>query len=224
MPGGASTEPTRRDQQTLPPKVLAMKNKWMPIILAALVVIAAIVYWPWKTGPDFDIPASMSGEEITACPEHQLITLVVTDLRFKLAADERNWVRWREMPEAARNVLALSWVEDDLPYDSPGAVFKGFGDLLGKHPPNMATLDDIAAAYENIGASGVAFVVRDAATIAGSPTGKDAAAAGGADAHRPYLELDGTYRDRVQRDESRKLLRAYIRAHAGEIASAHIPH
>ena len=197
-----------------------MNSTWMSFILVVLVAVIVLLYWPWKDAVEFEVPPVLAGDQYAACPDNQLISKVTSDLRLKLAASQ-GWDRWRTLCEPAQHVLALSWVENDYPPGVPTPAFLGFASVIANKSPNMATLEEIARAYQEIGAQRVSEVVKTAAEIAATPAAQEAAGAGGSAAHAPFIKVDGQFRQQVQHDDTLKLLRAYIRAHSAEIAAAH---
>ena len=202
---------------------MTSKHKWL---IGLVIILAASLFFTLK--PDnsvpFPIPPAMKGDEITACPDSQLLTKVLSDLRYKVNSQPNHIEHWRNMADPARHVLALSWVEDDLPADAPSHQFSGFAILMCNHSPNIATLDEIAAAYEAIGAPKTAEAVKEAKAIAESPEGRETYASGNPQPHftngNPFDKVDRKFRDQRQQDGSLNLLRKYIRAHADDIASA----
>jgi hypothetical protein len=206
-------------------------NKFYLILLAIVVAAAVWFFWPQSNPRGIPIPPRMNAAEITAIPDYQLISTVFTDLRFRLVlVNDSQLAKWRTMAEAPRNLLALSWVEDDLPPDAPVIhQFNGFDELITRPGANHPSFEDIAVAYEAIGAPKVAAVLRDAARIAGPDAdgpSKDGGSVPILDPHKgmqtraDFNTVDAKFRYECAQADTHKLIRAYIRAHVDEIAAA----
>ncbi len=208
----------------------SQRKHWLLAISALLAGGLLFAYWPAKKLV-LPGPPAMSSPEITACPETQVIARVTSDLRLKVAGVPSRMSKWRSMPLPAKHVLALSWVEDDLPPGAPTHAFQGFSALLAVQAPNMASLDDIAQAYEAIGAPKVAEVIALAKAMSERPAAEDAVAhtAGPLDLHEkrrrenPFAEIDQQFREQRRSDNIIGLLRAYIRAHGDALAETSGP-
>lgn len=192
-----------------------MKRHW-PI--PVLILLAGLAIWiHLANAPERrHAPPSMTSEQILACPETQVVSLVTTDLRWKLAElDAAEFGRWRTLPAPARHILALAWVERD---DAPGTppIFQGFASLLANTVANMATLAEIAEAYDAIGAPAAAAVVTQAAQLAATT---DKPAAAHAD---PFAALNRQLLSQSSKAGVIRLLRAYVRSNAEVIAAAQI--
>jgi hypothetical protein len=197
------------------------------------VAVAAVwVFWPQSNPRGIPIPPRMDAAAITAVPDNQLIGTVFQDLRFRLALlNDKQLSQWRKLAEAPRNLLALSWVEDDLSPDAPRHEFQGFAELVTRPGANRPSFEDIAVAYEAIGAPKVATVLRDAAQIAGSDADGPSKDGGGIpmlDPHKGvqvragFDSVDARFRSECAAVDSHKLIRAYIRAHTDDVAAANL--
>lgn len=169
-------------------------------VLALCVAAAIALCWPRREGIT-DQPTALSPEQIAATPDGILVQTAATEIRWWLAGDASRQSRWRELGAPVRNVLALSWVEG-------GAAgtrldpFRGFGALAAAASPLRPTADDLAVAYDAIGAPGAAGVCREWEQNADADAG-----------------LDAKFRAARTQDDSSGKIRAYIRQHAAAIAA-----
>lgn len=197
-----------------------MKRSWLFAALALLGAIALWVHWP-RGLPRLDLPEAMTLEQLKATSDQQIIYIATTEVRYRVIAIPENMPRWRNLPEPARNLLALSWTEGD---DSPGTPdrFRGFGDFFGLNGPYLATPEDIAKAYEAIGAPAVAEVMRAAGQRYEQQPKPEADGETKPPAKYPYGDLDGRFREERRKAKIPGLMRAYIRTHLEEIANARL--
>ena len=202
----------KRPEKTLPRSTRAF---WLVVLLVVLSAATAVLNWP-RHGPGFAVPPAMDAAAITALSDDQLISRVVTDLRFAAAANGDPG-RWRALPEPARHVLAIAWVDRDLPPGCPGSLFDGFAALVASTAANTPAFADITAAYEAIGAPATATTVRDAEKIANSLPG--AGEQGNRSTDRPFQGADRRFREQAQKDCTLVLLRSYIRTHVNDLAA-----
>ena len=175
------------------------------LLVAALVFSAAAataLFWPGHDGIT-DQPPALSAEQIAVAPDGILVQTAATEIRWWLAGDASRQPRWRELDAPARNVLALSWVEG-------GAAgtrldpFRGFNALSAAQSPLRPTAEDLAAAYDAIGASEVATVCRELERNA------EANASG---------EIDAKFRAARSRADTAGKIRSYIRQHAAALSA-----
>ncbi|MCK6486730.1 MAG: hypothetical protein L6R48_00065 [Planctomycetes bacterium] len=180
--------------------------------LFAVTVMAALAVWWLSREPSLPLPDALTGAQIEALPEAQLVQAVTTDLRTRLQAAGATSGRWRSWPEPARHVLAWSWVEGD---NGPGAspVFIGFSALLANRDRQLPTYGDIAAAYTALGASTPAAVLREAEGVAAGlsapPEGTD-----------PFAALNRRFVQTLGRPGTLAPMRAYIRTHTADLVAA----
>lgn len=186
------------------------RNLTLGLVLSALVVLLVVLHWP-RRGPAFEVPPALDAAAIAALPDNQLLVAVATDLRYAVAA-HGGPATWRTLPASARHVLALSWVDKDLPPGCPSPSQPGFAAIAGANQPDAPAFTDVAEAYDAIGAPAVAAVVRDAEKIAAT---QPAGASGG-----PYGLVDQRFREQTRKEATLAKLRAYIRSNAGELAAA----
>lgn len=187
-----------------------MSRNQLLILIACAVTIGVIVFVSTREKLTYEIPPPMTGDEITACADGVLLSKVANNLRYRIALKP---TRWRTMGPEATTVLSLAWVEDEFDFDAPGHVFHGFAELVSAQTPTMATLDEIAAGYDAIGASEAASIVREAKALAD----KTAAIEPG---QNPFGALDSRLREERRRGKTIDKLHAYIRAHSAELAAA----
>lgn len=186
------------------------KQRMLFAVLAVFILAAVALFWPRAIAmPQADPP--MSAEALAAMPDDQLLHAAVTELRWSMAGDAVRQSHWREMNEAARTVMALAWVENgNLRARMDG--FSGFGILFALEALNRPSGEDLALAYEHLGAPEMAQICREAQRITdqGMPTATD---------QRAYAEPDEKFR-RVRGEIGSTLkIQAYIRQHAAEITS-----
>jgi hypothetical protein len=211
-----------------PSRVAASSHRSLPVrwwwlaLLGLLVVIAVVVNRP-AGAPPLVAPTAVTAAQLAATPDLHLIYTATNDLRWRLLLAPNQQTRWRELGPAARTVLALAWVEEDLADPNARPLFTGFGDLLSIQAPNMATLEDIAVGYEAIGAPVVASIVREAAAIPRSPAEPPTALAlqptdktATAD---PYADCNRRFTAQARHDGTVAKLRAFIRAHTAELTA-----
>lgn len=193
------------------------RMKWLFVMLTVLVAGSIWLNWPHSQLPV--APPAMNAEQILAATDTQVVSLVITDLRWKLAEiPPEKRTGWRSWPAPARHVLALSWTErDDDPNTPP--TFDGFAALLANPAPNMPTMAELAEAYTAIGAPKAAAVVEEADKVA-----KDADITPGQPIENPaiFAAADRKLRAQSAACKAPLLLRAYVRAHAEDIADARI--
>lgn len=184
-----------------------------PVVVTVLLVIGVIVVVVLNREPPVMPPIEatppLSADQLATVPDAQLFPLVVRDLRLAIVVGGK-LSRWRELPEPARQVLALSWVHTDSGVGPrpPTTAFRGFRTLARETSPNAPTLDEVAAAYTAVGALEVAQVVRDAAKL-----GVDADTA-------EYARYDGRFASLSQDPRTVAKIRAYVRANAVTLAGA----
>lgn len=192
------------------------RNAILCIVLAAMLTALVAIHWP-RHGADFPVPPALDAAAIAGMNDGELITRVTTDLRFAAVAGG-DLGHWRLMTEPARTVLAISFVERDLPPGCPSPSFEGFARLIGERSANVPNLDEVAAAYDVIGAGAVAAVVRDAARIVAQLPATDAP--GVAPPRAAFVAVDQRFREQAARTGSLRLLRSYIRSHVADLAEA----
>jgi hypothetical protein len=175
-------------------RLTVMKGK---LIALAIVVALAVVCW-WPRTDRLDPPPALTAEEIMAMPDAQMAHRVSAHLRHRLAAAEGGLVRWRDLAEPARHVVALSWIEEGC-----GSGCAGLAQLRAIRAPNVPGLDDLGPAYRAIGAGGVAAFLAECA-------------AGG----EGMAQADARFRKLRSNADTRALLIRFIRGHAAEIAAA----
>ncbi len=187
------------------PGLRSRVGRW-GLVCALALAAGMLMFWP-RGEPDLHAPMPATAAELAAATDAQVVYLATTELRWSLAGDAARLKRWRELDEVARSVLALSWVESGHA-DPRLAVFRGFAPLLSSQAPNRPTPDDLAQAYDAIGAPEVAEVCRKAQRVADRDAGVDA-----------YVGIDREFIH--QRDAVGTLgkLRCYVRGHVAEIAA-----
>ncbi|MBA3683910.1 MAG: hypothetical protein H0W72_01515 [Planctomycetes bacterium] len=177
-----------------------------------ILIIAAAALFAMRGEPDLDAPPALSTDQLASTPDPQLIYVATTELRWSLAGDAGRQQRWRELNEPARTVLALSWVESGNP-DPRLAVFRGFAHLMATEAPNRPMPDDLAKAYEAIGAPALAEVCRSVQVIAERQASAE-------DTTGPYADLDREFAKAREVDGPLAKLHVYVRAHIADIAAA----
>jgi hypothetical protein len=184
---------------------------WLLAILAAVGGLAWLVHCSGP--PRVDAPPGITAEQLQALPADRMVSAALDHLRWRLAVVEPERVaRWRTMDEPARTLLAISAAESDAGPSAQGP-FHGFQALCADPSPLAPTLDELATAYTVIGAVRVAEAVRAA---------KPLAAAEVTDPGR-WAACDRAFLQALQADRSRDRQRAYVRAHAEEIAAQGSP-
>lgn len=181
-----------------------------PAVLAVVVAFnLLLVGWLWsQEDPAREIPAELllTPSRLDATPDYALVHMTYSDLRVRVVADPAKIGRWRRLPEPARLVLILAWAEESFP---------GLEALIirGQTGPFDFRPEDLAQAYEAIGAEGVADVITTAARRAsGGPAPGD----GG------FAELETRFVEERNHADVPQRLRTYIRAHRDAITSAHL--
>lgn len=187
-------------------------------ILLTLVVVSVVVLSGNRRTP-IPGPPPMTAAEIAALPDTQLIQRVTDDLRWKVADVAPHLERWRLIGEPARHVLSLSWIDQSCGPAIP-VGYDGFSGLLKNQAANMASLEDMALAYEAIGSPQLARVVRDARLLADKLTETSHASE---TMGNPFESLDRSFVKLLNKEHAESLLRQYIRSHAEDIATASIP-
>lgn len=198
-----------------------MKSWWL---VPVLVVAVALAVWVHAAGadPSRQPPPRLTSTGIAALSDAEIIGRVTADLRWRLVnLPPAQMTRWRSFPAPARHLLALAPVVDAS--DLPPPVFEGFAALVESSLPTAPTLAEIAEAFTAIGAAAEAEAVAAAGLVA-RPSGIQAAGragpgSGGADG---YAAHDRRLRALLATGGAGKRLRAYLRQHADEIASASI--
>ena len=147
--------------------------------LAVAVAAAAVLFWPTGAGR-IQADPPLSAEALAATPDARLIFVAATEVRWYLSGDADRMAAWRQLDEVPRTVLALSWVETGES-DPRKSVFRGFGSFLAVEAPNRPTPDDLAVAYEVIGAPDVAGVCRQVQELSESGTIGDSGRLAGLD-------------------------------------------
>lgn len=188
------------------------------LILVVLVALSIWLNWPHEVLPDG--PPPIDAAQIRDTTDNLLIPTVIDDLRWKLAIVPINRREgWRTWPEPARHAYALSFTISEPEPGIPG-IFSGFADLIAASGTHVPALSDIADAYTAIGAPSCAAVVTEAAATAerlelkrGEPIPTPAA----------FATLDTKLRRQSAASKTVGLLKAYIRAHAEDIAAARPP-
>lgn len=187
----------------------------VPLLLLAALIIGGACWLVQRDG-GLKVPPSLTPAAIAALPDRELIYRVTTDLRLALAArGERP--DWQAIPAAARNVLALAWVDRETAPGSPMPRFPGFDALVAGVAQGAPAFGDVAASYEAIGAPLCAAVVRVAEETARAlPAGR----VGVAGAPPPFAELDRRFAAQIASDRTHELLRRHIRSNVEELADA----
>lgn len=177
--------------------------------LAVVLIAAFALLWPRSEGIASQSPA-MSAEQIAATPDRSLVQTAATEIRWWLAADPSRQPRWRELGEPVRHILALSWVESGEA-GSRNDPFRGFAALFASTSPTRPSTDDLARAYEAIGAPELAALCREVQRVTDQemPPQTDP---------RAYEELNAAFRRARDDVDSHGKFRAYIRQHAAAIA------
>src|SRR5262245_45317632 len=147
-----------------------MSRNQLLILITCAVIIGVVIYVNSREKLTYEIPPPMAADEISACPDTTLLTKSANHLRFRIAEHPD---RWRSLDPAAVTVLALSWVEDELPDLAPTHVFSGFAAFVKTPQPNKPTLDELASAYDAIGAPDAAAAVRAAKSTADAAAGQE---------------------------------------------------
>lgn len=173
------------------------------IALAGLV----LTWWMWSGDGSAAIPheMAMSSEQLAAMPDPVLVRKVLTELRFKLQADPARIARWRKQPDPVRHLLALSSVEQR---------FTGFAELFSPQRPDpyRIQVEDLALAYDAIGAGGITEILEAAARLAEAEPDSSPGQPG------PFAELDARFVEQRLKADVQLLLRTYIRENSEEIA------
>lgn len=188
-----------------------MKRSWLIPLLVAAFALAVVVHWP-RTVRTYDLPPALDAGQLAALPDEQIVYAATMELSYSLADVDPAELpaHWQTLPEAARHLLALSWLVDDGPVVQPR--FLGFAHLLGSTAPHLPSLAEVAAAYRAIGAAGPAAVVEEAQRLVAT-SGKPAA---GSD---PFGALDRALVEQSRACNVVRLLRSYVRTNIADIAA-----
>jgi len=186
------------------------KQRLLFTVLAGTVLLAIIVFGQ-RAEPTLQADPPLSAAALTAIPDDQLMHAAATELRWSMAGDVLRQSDWRDLNEPARTVLALSWVENGNAHARMDS-FNGFGTLLSLNAPNRPTADDLACAYDIIGAPEMGVICREAQRISEHdlPTATDV---------HTYAELDEKFRRIRSEVGTSAKIQTYIRQHAPEIAA-----
>lgn len=190
-----------------------MKRSWLIPLLVAAFALAVLVHWP-RTARTYDLPPALDAGQLAALPDEQIVYAATMELSYSLAdVDPAELAaHWQNLPEAARHLLALSWlVDDNGPVVQPR--FLGFAHLLSSTAPHVPPLAEVAAAYRAIGAAGPATVVDEVQRLAAASEGKPA---GGSD---PFGTLDRALVEQSKACNVVRLLRTYVRTNIADIAA-----
>ena len=190
-----------------------MKKPWLILVLIVAAALAVIVHWP-RHPRTYDLPPALDAGQLAALSDGQIVYAATMELSYSLAdvAPADLAAHGQNLPEAARHLLALSWlVDDNGPVSQP--KFLGFAHLLASTAPHLPTLTDIAAAYRAIGAPGPAAVVEEAQQLAAKAGWKPGA---GPD---PFGTVDRALVEQSTTCDVVRLLRAYVRANIADIAA-----
>lgn len=178
-------------------------------MLALTIAAAAAVFWP-RDPERIDAPPPLSLEQLSATSDNELMTVASAEVRWSIAGDVDRQQRWRDLNPAARTVLALSWVESGYA-EQWKAAFRGFASHLSHRSPSRPTLEDLALAYEVIGAPTVAAVCRTTSPLELQDPPPPATAF--AEADRAFIASRTTAGTLAK-------LRTYLRAHLADIVAS----
>lgn len=190
-----------------------MKRSWLIPLLIAAFALAVVVHWP-RSQRAYDLPPALDAGQLAALPDEGIVYAATMELSYSLAdVDPTDMAaHWQTLPEAARHLLALSWlVDDNGPVAQP--KFLGFAHLLGSTAPHAPALAEVAAAYRAIGAVGPATVVEEAQRLAATSAWKPGAG------NDPFRSVDRALVEQSTACNVVRLLRAYVRANIADIAA-----
>lgn len=190
-----------------------MRKRWLLPILLVAAMLAAIVHWP-RSQRAYDLPPALDAGQLAALPDTAIVYAATMELSCSLADVDPAGMEahWQTLPEAARHLLALSWlVDDNGPVAQP--KFLGFAHLLGSTAPHAPSLTGVAAAYRAIGAVGPATVVEEAQRLAATSAWKPGAG------NDPFRSVDRALVEQSTACNVVRLLRAYVRANIADIAA-----
>lgn len=182
------------------------------VLIAVIALNLALIVWLWSRGDEAEaIPpeVTMTSAKLAQVPDFALIHMTYSELRVKVVADPEKTSRWRTMPEPVRRALVLTWVEGSFP---------GFAALLVNRQsmPYQFTAEDLAEAYDGIGAAAVAEVVREAGRDAPGRSATEPAD------RKAFADHDAKFREAKKAGKVGDLLRAHIRAYTDEIVGARL--
>lgn len=178
-------------------------------MLALAIAAAVAVFWP-RDPERIDAPTPLGLEQLSATSDNELMIVATAEVRWSIAGDADRQLRWRDLNPAARTVLALSWVESGYA-EQWKAAFRGFASHLSHSSPSRPTLEDLALAYEAIGAPTVAAVCRSSSPLERQDPPPPATA---------FAEADRAFNAARATAGTLAKLRTYLRAHLADIVAS----
>lgn len=175
---------------------------WVVVAIALGIIAIVIVNWPASTvdvPPRKPLPAS----ELRALPDDAVVPRANDQLRWFLTIDRTRMATWRSLPEPARHLLVIGFVEGETGLPS----LPSFGGLSGLFTNGSMAItgQELAEAYRAIGASACAAVAADAHAAAG-------------DAKR-LAACDRRLVEASRKDGAFKRLTSWVRDHADDLAA-----